>query len=41
VLISSCGKENAFYDPETVEIQMCYYLIKKYADIFLEEYQGD
>ena len=36
-----CGEENAFYDPETVEINMCYELIYKYADIFLEEYEGD
>lgn len=41
VVFLECGEENAFYDPETVTIQMCYELIQKYADIFIEEYQGE
>ncbi|MEM1256739.1 MAG: DUF4344 domain-containing metallopeptidase [Cyanobacteria bacterium P01_H01_bin.21] len=41
IVFVECGEENAFYDPETVEIHMCYDLIQKYADIFAEEYQGD
>ena len=41
IVFVECGEENAFYDPETVEILMCYDLIQKYADIFAEEYQGD
>ena len=41
ILFVECGEENAFYDPETVEVHMCYDLIQKYADIFIEEYQGD
>ena len=41
IVFMECGEENAFYDPDTVEIHMCYDLIRKYADIFAEEYQGD
>ena len=41
ILFVECEEENAFYDPETVEIHMCYDLIRRYADIFTEEYQGD
>ena len=41
IVFVDCGEENAFYDPETVEVYMCYELIQKYADIFAEEYQGD
>ena len=41
VLFSECGEENAYFDPSTVEIVMCYDLIQKYADIFAEDYRGD
>jgi len=41
VVFSECGEDNAFYDPEAVEISMCYDLIERYADIFIEEYQSD
>ena len=37
IVFVDCGEENAFYDPETVEVYMCYELIQKYADIFAEE----
>ena len=41
IIFTECGEENAFYNPEIVEVNMCYELIRKYADIFTEEYQGD
>ncbi|MEO1298023.1 MAG: DUF4344 domain-containing metallopeptidase [Cyanobacteria bacterium J06636_16] len=41
IVFVGCGEENAFYDSETVEVIMCYDLIQKYADIFVEEYQGN
>ena len=41
IVFVECDEDNAFYDPETVEIHMCYDLLQKYADIFAEEYQED
>lgn len=41
IVFAECGEENAFYDPEIVEVRMCYDLIQKYADIFVEAYQGE
>jgi hypothetical protein len=37
VIFNECGEENAYYDPEAVEITMCYELIQKYAEVLGEE----
>ena len=37
VKFAECGEENAFYDPETAEISMCYELISYYVDAFSDE----
>ena len=36
VSFQECDEENAFYDPDTVEIIMCYELIQKYTEIFTD-----
>lgn len=41
VVFAECGEENAFYDPELVEVTVCYDLILAYAEIFHELYQED
>lgn len=41
VSFDECGEENAFYDPETATITVCYELIKYYADSAHAEYQED
>ena len=41
IVFDQCDEPNAFYDPETVEIIMCYELIKYYADITHREFQED
>ncbi|NEP13596.1 MAG: hypothetical protein F6K14_26015 [Symploca sp. SIO2C1] len=41
VRFEECDEENAFYDPETVEISMCYELIQKYKEIFADDAESD
>lgn len=41
IIFDECHEENAFYDAETVEVIMCYELIKYYADITHRQYQED
>ena len=41
VNFEECDEENAYYDPETVEISMCYELIQKYKEIFADEAESD
>lgn len=40
VSFQECGEANAFYDPEQVKIEMCYELLKQYADILGEDNQS-
>ena len=37
VQFEACDESNAFYDPETVEISMCYELIQDYEEILEED----
>ncbi|MCJ2543690.1 DUF4344 domain-containing metallopeptidase [Thermostichus vulcanus] len=37
VVFTECGTVNAFYDPEVVQISMCYELIAYYAALFADE----
>lgn len=37
VVFTECDEENAFYDPEAVEITMCYELIDRYRLAFTDE----
>ena len=37
VRFTDCDEENAYYDPETREISMCYELIEKYRHIYDDE----
>ncbi len=37
VVFTECGTVNAFYDPEAVQISMCYELIAYYAALFADE----
>ncbi|NEO87765.1 MAG: DUF4344 domain-containing metallopeptidase [Spirulina sp. SIO3F2] len=37
VFFAECGEANAFYDPNSVEITMCYELIEQYMKIFEDE----
>ena len=37
VRFTACDEENAYYDPETHEISMCYELIEKYRHIYDED----
>jgi len=41
VKFEECDEENAFYDPETVEISMCYELIQMYKEIFADDAESD
>ncbi|HEY9836310.1 MAG TPA: DUF4344 domain-containing metallopeptidase, partial [Vampirovibrionales bacterium] len=41
VYFMECGEENAYYDPNTVEITMCYELIEGYKEIFTAEVETD
>jgi Putative metallopeptidase len=41
VVFKECGDVNAFYDPETREISLCYELIEYYAGLFLSEEQTE
>ena len=41
VNFEECDEENAYYDPETVEISMCYELIQKYKEIFADDAESD
>ncbi|MCT7982192.1 DUF4344 domain-containing metallopeptidase [Laspinema sp. A4] len=41
VYFMECGEANAYYDPSTVEITMCYELIEGYKQIFTEEVETD
>lgn len=36
VVFAECGEENAFYDPNAVEITMCYELMAAYIEIYEE-----
>ncbi|MFC3228743.1 DUF4344 domain-containing metallopeptidase [Marinibaculum pumilum] len=37
VLFKTCGEENAFYDPETGQVEMCYELIAWFVDLYLQD----
>lgn len=37
VVMRECGEVNAFYDPETGEISLCYELVEHYAGIFMAD----
>jgi hypothetical protein len=37
VVLRECGEVNAFYDPQTGEISICYELIEHYSEIFMED----
>lgn len=39
--IAECGKENAFYDPNTKRIVMCYELIDHFAEVFYDYSETD
>jgi hypothetical protein len=41
VVFRECGDVNAFYDPETREIALCYELVEYYAGMFLSEDQTE
>ncbi len=41
VYFIECGEENAYYDPSTVEITMCYELIERYKEIFTAEVETE
>ncbi len=41
VYFMECGEENAYYDPSSVEITMCYELIEGYKEIFTEDVETD
>lgn len=41
VYFIECGEENAYYDPETREIWMCYELVESYRQIFAEDIESD
>lgn len=37
VVLRECGEVNAFYDPESGEISICYELIEHYSEIFMAD----
>ena len=37
VVMRECGEVNAFYDPESGEISLCYELVEHYAEIFMAD----
>ncbi|HVG06609.1 MAG TPA: DUF4344 domain-containing metallopeptidase [Thermoanaerobaculia bacterium] len=41
VVFRECGDVNAFYDPETQEISLCWELVESYAEMFLSEDQTE
>lgn len=41
VVIRECGEVNAFYDPESKEISLCYELVEYYSGMFLSEDQTE
>jgi hypothetical protein len=41
VVLRECGEVNAFYDPETREISLCYELIEHFSEIFMADVQTD
>jgi hypothetical protein len=41
VVLRECGQVNAFYDPETGEISLCYELVEHYSEIFLADAETD
>lgn len=41
VVFKECGDVNAFYDPETREISLCWELVEYYAGMFLSEEQTE
>lgn len=41
VVLRECGEVNAFYDPETREISLCYELVEDLAAMFFAEEQTD
>lgn len=36
VVFESCGEANAYYDPETGKVSMCYELVAYFAELFVE-----
>jgi hypothetical protein len=41
VVLRECGQVNAFYDPESGEISLCYELVEHYSEIFMADAQTD
>jgi hypothetical protein len=41
VVLRECGEVNAFYDPETGQISLCYELVEHYSEIFMADAQTD
>jgi Putative metallopeptidase len=41
VVMRECGEVNAFYDPESGEISLCYELVEHYSEIFMADAQTD
>jgi len=41
IIITECGEENAFYDPDTKEIVMCYELIEHFEDQFFQYVENE
>lgn len=41
VVLRECGEVNAFYDPESHEIALCYELVEHFAQIFLQDAETD
>jgi hypothetical protein len=41
VVLRECGEVNAFYDPESGEISLCYELVEHYSEIFMADAQTD
>lgn len=41
VVMRECGEVNAFYDPNTGEISLCYELVEHYAEIFMADAETD
>ncbi len=41
VVLRECGEVNAFFDPETGEISLCYELVEHYAEIFMADAETD
>jgi Putative metallopeptidase len=41
VVMRECGEVNAFYDPGTGEISLCYELVEHYSEIFMADAETD